>query len=152
MKKILVSLIAVFVLSIAANCSTTKMVKFNSPLPITTGSFGGSFKSLGVIYVRDGGLGSATFGPNITEVGQGTVQSNAATIHQETLDDATKTLNDRLIAEAKKMGGNAIINVRYGASEMPIFIPFIGPLAVWGSYASGEIIVTTEAPTGLLKK
>jgi len=151
MKKITM-FISLGVATILMNCASIAVAKYNSSIPITVRSFGDNYKSLGFITVTDGGLGSATFGVNSFQVGARGIGQGLRSIHQETFDDATKILNEKLVVEAKKLGGNAIIHVSYGASEVPVFIPWLGPLAVWGSYAMGEVVVLKESAPAPAKR
>ncbi|TGL64130.1 hypothetical protein [Leptospira sarikeiensis] len=140
MKKSLVLVLAAFA-AFSMNCLYSYAVKHPTSILVTTGSNVGQYTSQGTITIHESSLGSATFGLSVYAAGPEGVAARTP----ET-DELAKELNDKLVAKAKELGSNAVINVRYGYSKFPILIPFLGPIAITHFGVTGEAVTIGGTP------
>lgn len=134
MKKSLVLVLAL-VAAFSMNCVYNYSVKHPTSILVTTGNNVGPYTSQGTFVIQESGLGSATFG--FSTYGAGPEGVGARLPETEEL---AKELNEKLVAKARELGSNAVINVRYGYIKAPILFPFLGPLAITTFAVTGEAV------------
>lgn len=125
-------------------CSTNKgFVEHPQSVLITSGSdIGQKYESKGTFAITKTELSFASSGFALAN------QGNSALFVNPTLSDSIEDLtadteaflNQEVLEELRARGGNGIINIRYQVSNVPVLIPFLGPIGVRTYTVTGEII------------